>query len=50
MNTGQLRLLLPISRHDNAVLKLMSQGVMVEPTSDQHQLVLAGSRPVAVVD
>ena len=39
-----------INRHDNAFLKLMSQGVMVESTADQHQLVLAGSGPVAVVD
>ena len=50
MNTVQLRLHLLINRHGNAFLELMPQGVMVESTADEHQLVLAGPGPVAVVD
>ena len=50
MNTVQLRLHLLINGYGNAFLELMPQGVMVESTADEHQLVLAGPGPVAVVD
>ena len=39
-----------ISTDCNAVLELLPQEVVVQSTTNQHQLILAGSGPVAVVD
>ena len=39
-----------ISTDCNAVLELLPQEVVVQSTTNQHQLILAGSGPVAVID
>ena len=39
-----------IGTYCNAVLELLPKEVVVQSTANQHQLILAGSGPVAVVD